>query len=124
MVGDKGYDSDKAREHWRGRGIGVCIPPKRNRLVQHWYDKGLYRTRHLVENSFNRLKDFRRLSLRLDKTDTSFRGFLAFAAAILNWVSIRRGPWWGAIRLRRRCPVRVCARSRAATRAGGMPGGR
>ena len=66
-------------------GIGVCIPPKRNRLVQHWYDKGLYRTRHLVETSFNRLKDFRRLSLRLDKTDTSFRGFLAFAAAILNW---------------------------------------
>jgi len=49
VVGDKGYDSDKAREHWRGRGIGVCIPPKRNRLVQHWYDKGLYRTRHLVE---------------------------------------------------------------------------
>ncbi len=85
VVGDKGYDSDKAREHWLGRGIGVCIPPKRNRLVQHWYDKGLYRTRHLVENSFNRLKDFRRLSLRLDKTDISFRGFLAFAAAILNW---------------------------------------
>jgi len=85
VVADKGYDSDKAREHWRGRGIGVCIPPKRNRLVQHWYDTDLYCTRHLVENSFDRLKDFRRLSLRLDKTDTSFRGFLAFAAAILNW---------------------------------------
>lgn len=85
VVGDKGYDSDKAREHWRARGIGVCVPPKRNRLVQHWYDTALYRTRHLVENSFNRLKDFRRLSLRLDKTDTSFRAFAAFAAAILNW---------------------------------------
>lgn len=85
VVGDKGYDSGKAREHWRGRGIGACIPPKRNRLVQHWHDTDLYRTRHLVENSFNRLKDFRRLSLRLDKTDTSFRAFAAFAAAILNW---------------------------------------
>ena len=85
VVGDKGYDSDKAREHWRARGIGVCVPPRRNRLVQHWYDTGLYRTRHLVENSFNRLKDFRRLSLRLDKTDISFRAFAAFAAAILNW---------------------------------------
>ncbi len=81
VVGDKGYDSDKAREHWRAGGIGVCVPPKRNRLVQHWYDMGLYRTRHLVENSSNRLKDFRRLSLRLDKIDTSFRAFAAF----LNW---------------------------------------
>ncbi len=84
VVGDKGYDSDKMRQYWRGRGIGMCIPPKRNRIVQHWYDNGFYRTRHLIRNSFNRLKNFRRLTLRLDKTDTSFRGFLAFAAAILN----------------------------------------
>jgi len=56
-----------------------------SRLVQHWYDTGLYRTRHLVENSFNRLKNFRRLSLRFDKIDTNFRAFAAFAAAILNW---------------------------------------
>ncbi len=97
VVGDRGYDSDKAREHWRGRGIGVCIPPKRNRIVQHWYDRGLYRTRHLVENSFSRLRDFRRLSLRLDKTDTSLRGFAAFAAAILNW----------------RLKVRLCAQAQA-----------
>jgi len=87
VVAGKGYDSDKAREHWRGRGrgIGVCLPPKRNRLVQHPYDTDLYRTRHVVENSFNRLKDFRRLSPRLDKTDASFRGFAALAAVILNW---------------------------------------
>ena len=91
------YDSDKAREHWRERGIGVCISPKRNRLVQHWYDTGLYRTQHVVENSLNRLKDFRRLSLRLDKTDTSFRGVLAFAAAIRNW----------------RLKVRLCAQTQA-----------
>jgi hypothetical protein len=43
-VGDKGYDSDKAREHMRARDIGACIPPKRNRLVQHWYDTELYCT--------------------------------------------------------------------------------
>ncbi len=65
--------------------------------MQHWYDTGLYRARHLVENSFNRLKDFRRLSLRLDKTDTSFRGFLAFATAILNW----------------RLKVRLCAQAQS-----------
>ena len=53
--------------------------------------------REWMENSFNRLKDLRRLSLRLDKTDTSFRGFLAFAAAILNW----------------RLKVRLCAQAQA-----------
>ena len=58
--------------------------PKRNRLVQHAYNAALYRTRHMVENSFNRLKDHRRLSLRLDKTETSFRAFASFAAALMN----------------------------------------
>ena len=52
--------------------------------MQHAYDTALYRTRHIVENSFNRLKDHRRLSLRLDKTDTSFRAFACFAAALMN----------------------------------------
>ncbi len=84
VVGDKGYGTDKLRTHWQARGIGVCIPPKSNRLVQHPYDKALYRTRHRVENSFCCLKDHRRLSLRLDKTDTSFRAFACFAAALLN----------------------------------------
>lgn len=85
VVGDKGYDCDGLRDHWQARGIGVCVPPKRNRVVQHAYNAGLYRTRHMVENSFNRLKDFRRMSLRLDKTETSFRAFACFAAAVLNW---------------------------------------
>lgn len=76
--------SDKAREHWRERGIGVCGPPKRNRLVLYWHDAGLYRTWHVVENSFNRLNDFRRLSLRLDKINAGLRAFAASAAAILN----------------------------------------
>lgn len=38
----------------------------------------------MVENSFNRLKDHRRLSLRLDKTETSFQAFACFAAALMN----------------------------------------
>ena len=84
VVGDKGYDSDKLRNHWQARQVGVCVPPKRNRLVQHAYNAALYRTRHMVENSFNRLKDHRRLSLRLDKTETSFRAFASFAAALMN----------------------------------------
>ena len=38
VVGDKAYDTDKLRAHWQARGIGVCILPKSNRLVQHLYN--------------------------------------------------------------------------------------
>lgn len=75
---------DKAREHWRERGIGVCGQPKRNRLVLYRYDAGLYRTWHVVENLFNRLNDFRRLSLRLNEINAGIRAFAAPAAAILK----------------------------------------
>ena len=63
-------------------GISTCVP--RNRLVQHAYDAALHRTRHVVENSFCRLQVHRRLSLRLDKTESSFRAFACFAAALMN----------------------------------------
>ena len=33
------YDTDKLRAHWQARGIGVCIPPKSNRVLQHPYNK-------------------------------------------------------------------------------------
>ncbi len=66
------------------------LPCRQKLLFRRFYGSGW-------ENSFNRLKDFRRLSLRLDKMDTSFRGFLAFAAAILNW----------------RLKVRLCAQAQA-----------
>lgn len=84
VVGDKEYDTNKLRTHWCGCGIGTCVPHKRNRLVQHAYNAALHRTRHMVENSFNRFKDFRRLSLRLNKTDISFRAFACFAATLMN----------------------------------------
>lgn len=62
-AGDRGYDSDKLRVHWRERRIGVCVTPKRNRLVRHAYNAAPCRTRHMVENPCDRLKDHRRLSL-------------------------------------------------------------
>ena len=81
VVADKAYDTDTLRGHWGAQGISNCVPSKCNRLVQHAYNEALYRTRHMVENSFCHLKDHARLSLRLDKTETSFR---AFAALLIN----------------------------------------
>lgn len=84
VVGDKAHDADKLRAHWQALGVGGRIRPKRDRTVLHPCDKALCRTWRIVENSFRRLKYRRRLSLRWDKIETSFRAFACFAAALMN----------------------------------------
>ena len=51
LTGDRGYDSDWLRNALIEKGIGPCIPPKRNRKVQHDYDKALYKKRHKIETA-------------------------------------------------------------------------
>ena len=62
------------------------IPPKANRTVQRDYDKDLYRARHLIENFFCKLKQFRAIATRYDKTA---RNFLAavYVAAVTVWLN-------------------------------------
>ena len=85
VVSDEGWDTDGLREHWHRRGIAVRVRSKPNRVVQHAYNEDVYWIWHIVENSFNLLKDFRRMSLWLDKTNTSSRASNRSAIAILNW---------------------------------------
>jgi len=59
------------------------IPPRRNRLKHIDYDTHIYRWRHLIENYFAKIKEFRAIATRYDKTDTSFRATINFAAAII-----------------------------------------
>jgi transposase len=64
----------------------AVIPPKRNRKVQRDYDRDLYAARHLVENFFCKLKQFRGLATRYDKTQRNFLAavYLAATAILLN----------------------------------------
>ena len=80
MLADKGYDSDAVRETLLMQGILPIIPPKANRREPAHCDYRRYRDRNQVERLFNRLKQFRRIATRYDKTATSFLGFLALAA--------------------------------------------
>jgi transposase len=59
------------------------IPPKTNRKVPIACDFRAYKDRNRVERMFNRLKQFRRIATRYDKTAVSFLNFLALAAAKL-----------------------------------------
>ena len=84
-VADKGYDSDEFRGQLRRRGGGVCIPARSNRRCPEKHHRGYYRQRHKVENFFQRVKRFRRIGTRYEKTDVCFLGFVQLAV-IIDWL--------------------------------------
>lgn len=81
MLADKGYDGDAIREALLLQGILPVIPPKSNRRAPADCDYRAYKDRNRIERMFNRLKQFRRIATRYDKTMKSFLGFLCLAAA-------------------------------------------
>ena len=83
LLGDKAFDADWLRAELDARGAIAVIPPKSNRKVSIDYDKAMYRWRHLIENDFAKLKEFRAIATRYDKTDDSFRANINLAAAML-----------------------------------------
>ena len=84
VLADKGYDADdRVLQVLQKAGKTAVIPPKANRKVQREYDKHLYKARHLVENFFANLKQFRAIATRYDKTARNFIGAIYFAASII-----------------------------------------
>jgi transposase len=67
----------------QARGAEAVTPPRRNRKVAIDYDRDMYKWRHLVENFFARIKEFRRIATRYDKTDTSFAATIYLTSTIL-----------------------------------------
>ncbi len=86
FIADKGYDSAAVVDSIRARRMKVVIPPRANRKVKRHLDKHLYKERHLVEFFFNRLKQFRRVATRYEKTATNFLGFVLVASALV-WLA-------------------------------------
>ena len=81
MLADKGYDGDDVRAALLMKGILPVIPPKANRKEPAACDFTRYKDRNRIERMFNKLKQFRRIATRYDKTRLSFCGFLCLAAA-------------------------------------------
>lgn len=86
LIADRGYDSDRFRTALECRAIEPCIPPRKNRKVQHSYDTLLYRQRHHVENMFAKLKDWRRIATRYDRCADIFMGAVVVAATVIFWL--------------------------------------
>lgn len=87
LLADRGYDVNSFMEAAMLAGMVVVIPPKRNRKEQRFYDKELYRIRHLVENAFLHLKRWRGIATRYAKTTASFLAAVQIRCIAL-WLAI------------------------------------
>ena len=82
-LADRGYDCDALITQLQDQNCIPVIPPKRNRLAPRTIDRHLYNERHLIENFFNKIKEYRRVATRYDKLDVSFLAFIVFASTLI-----------------------------------------
>jgi transposase len=80
FIADKGYDANKVIEAVEARGMTAVIPAKSNRKTPRVIDDHIYKERHLVENFFCKLKRYRRVATRYEKTAANYLGFVLFAS--------------------------------------------
>ena len=87
LIGDKAFDADqRVIEPLAAAGKTAVIPPKANRLIKRDYDRDLYKARHLIENFFAKLKQFRAIATRYDKTARNFLAAVHLAATAI-WLN-------------------------------------
>ena len=87
LIADKAYDADeRVIQPLAEAGKTAVIPPRRNRTMPRDFDKHLYQTRHLIENFFCKLKQFRAIATRYDKTARNFLAAIHLAAATI-WLN-------------------------------------
>lgn len=84
VIADRAYDADKRmRYKLRNAGCIAVIPSKKSRRVAIACDRYLYKHRHLIENFFAKLKQYRAIATRYDKTATCFLGAIHLASSII-----------------------------------------
>ena len=88
LLADRGYDTNAIIEIARSMGIEIVIPPKKNRKEQRDYDKDLYKLRHIVENAFLMLKQWRGIATRYAKNTDSFLAAVRIRS-LLHWAQLQ-----------------------------------
>jgi transposase len=83
VMADTAYDSDRLRQAIADKGAVAVIPNNPSRAKKHPLDKHLYAQRHLVECCFSKLKQFRRVATRFDKTARNYLAVVTVAAIVL-----------------------------------------
>ena len=84
LIADKAFDSNVIIADLNARGAKAVISQHPRRATPLAIDEEMYKWRHLIENFFCKLKEFKRIAMRADKTDRSFNAIIHLAAAVIN----------------------------------------
>ena len=84
FIADKAFDSNSIITELNDRGAKIVISQHPRRAKHLAIDAEIYKWRHLIENFFCKLKEFKRIAIRSDKTDQSFSALIYLAAAVIN----------------------------------------
>jgi transposase len=84
LIADKAFDSNAIVADLNERGAKVVISQHPRRAAPLQIDAEVYKWRHLIENFFCKLKEFKRIAMRSDKTDRSFSAMIHLAAAVIH----------------------------------------
>ena len=84
LIADTAFDSNAIIADLDERGAKVVIAQHQRRTQKRPIDADMYKWRHLIENFFGKLKEFKRIAMRADKTDSSFSAAIHLAAAVIN----------------------------------------
>ena len=94
FLADGGYDDGWLRESLKAKGMTACILPHKTRNEAFPFDKKLYNHRYLIENTFSKLKDWRRIATRYDRCDIPFSQ-LSVLLLPLSFILINESClWW------------------------------
>jgi transposase len=85
LIGDKAYDADDLRHFLAAQGTTAVISPMPNRINKPAFDHIAYKQRNLIEHAFCRLKDWRAIATRYDKTARNFLAGICLAVAVSQW---------------------------------------
>ena len=86
LIADKAYDADDLRAFLIQQGTRPVISPMPNRRAIPAFDAATYRQRNLIERAFCRLKDWRAIATRYDKTARNFLAGICLAAVLIWWI--------------------------------------
>ena len=83
VIADAAYDADHIREAVAEKGAEAVIPNNPSRSLKHSLDEHLYAQRHLIECCISKLKQFRRVATRYEKTARNYFAIVVIAAVLL-----------------------------------------
>ena len=92
LLADKAFEADWLLKDIGARMATAVIPPNAKRIVQRDFDTETYKWRHMVENYYAKIKEFRVIATRYDKTESSYTASLYLATALIVSRSMSTGP--------------------------------